>query len=67
MGEDCTGISCFRATLALASGAVEGDSRNDELAPCPDDDDGNAWDFADVPVEFHVNVRGSLLRDFGVI
>lgn len=33
-----------------ASDVMGGDSRDDELTPYFDDDDGDGWDFADVPV-----------------
>lgn len=36
-----------------------GESCGKELAPYPDDNDSDDWDFADMLVEFHVDVRAS--------
>lgn len=49
-------------TFRLASAAEGGYLRNDELAHYPDDDDGDDWDFADVLVDSHVDVRAINLQ-----
>lgn len=43
-------------TLCFISGAVDSDLHDDEIVPYPDDNQGDDWDFADVPVDSHVNV-----------
>lgn len=50
--------------LDSASHSIGGDSHDDELKLYPDDDDGDDWDFDDVPVDSHVDVRASVCRDF---
>lgn len=55
------------STISSACGAVGCELCEDELAPYFDDDDGNHWDFEDVPVDFLVNVRASPLRDFDAV
>lgn len=50
-------------TTGWASRAVGGVSCDDELTPNYDDD-GDDWDFADVPVDLHVAVFDKHLRDF---
>lgn len=49
-------------TLGAASGAVDGDAGVDALAPYSDDD--VRWDFVDVLVNAHIEVRAILRQDF---
>lgn len=41
-----------------------GVSREDDLAPYPDGDDEDDWEFGDVPVDSDVDVLPSFRRDF---
>lgn len=50
-------------SLRSASEVVDGGSRENDLAPYPDDD-GKGCSFADVPVDSHGNFRASLRREF---
>lgn len=54
------GIFGSGGTPGSPSGAVGGDSQDDELASYPDDDNGDDWDFSDVPVDSYVDVHASL-------
>lgn len=54
-------------TQGLASAAVGGDSRGNELAPYSDGDDGDEWDFDDEPIDSHIDVWDSLRRNFDAI
>lgn len=54
-------------SLRLDSSAVGGDLRNNELAPCLDDYNGNDQDFADMLVDSLIDVRARLCRDFEAI
>lgn len=58
------GSSVLLVLQGSVSGAVDAESCNCELAQHPDDDDGNNWNFADVPVSCHVDVGASLCQDF---
>lgn len=54
-------------TSVLASGVLGGDLHEDGLPPYPDDDDGDGWDFADVPFHSHVDVHARLVRGFDTV
>lgn len=55
------------ADLGSASGAISDDPHENEHMPYPDEDDGDDWDFADGPVDPHVEVRASHRQDFDAI
>lgn len=38
-----------------------GDSCKDKLAPYLGDDDEDGWEFTDVPDDFHMDIRASIL------
>lgn len=63
INEACARIFGSDDNPGWACGVVGGDSRDDELAPYYDDD-GDYWDFGDVPVDFYVDICASLRRDF---
>lgn len=50
-----------------ASDSMRGDSRDHELTPYPGEGDGKDWDFIDVLVVPHVDVRASLRLAFNAI
>lgn len=49
------------------SGVVGCDLYEDELASYTEDNDAHDWDFANVPIDSHVDVRASLRWDFDAI
>lgn len=55
------------STPGSASAAMGCDLRDDELVTYPDDDHGDDWGFADVPIDYHVDVRASHRGDFDAI
>lgn len=48
----------------LAYDVMAGNSCDEELMDYPDEDDGDDWDFADVPADPQVNVRADLRLKF---
>lgn len=62
-----TMISGSEGTRGLASKAVGGDSRDDDLVLHPDKDDGPNWGFANVHADSHVDVLASLYPNVMVI
>lgn len=57
-------ISGSDGASGSCAGAGGDDSRDEELAPKPDDDDGDDWYFADVPVDSRADGCAGLRRDF---
>lgn len=51
----------------LASDGVSAEWGDNELTSNPDDDDGEEWDFPDMPVSSHLDVCCSLCQDFNAI
>lgn len=55
------------SALGSALGVVFVALRENKLASYPDDDDGNYWDFFNVPFDTHVCFRAVFRRDFDAI
>lgn len=51
----------------FTSGVIDVASRDDERTSYPEDDNGDSWDIADVPVEFHVAFLVSLRQELKAI
>lgn len=53
--------------LSFAYGAVGAGSPGGRLALYSEDDDCNGYKFAELPVNFHVDIRASLHKSFNTI
>lgn len=67
MNETCARSFGCEAAPGSASCATGGRPRDDELILHTNEEKGNDWDFAHVPVDPHVNVCARLCRDFDAI
>lgn len=54
----------YGGTLCSAPGTTGADLLDDELAPSPDDNNAQDWDFTDGPIDYHIYVRSRLRREF---
>lgn len=57
----------FDDVLGSAPDAMGSDSGDDELTPHSDNDNDDDWDFADGPVDFHIDALASPPQGFDAI
>lgn len=62
MGEVRAGISCSIGAPGLACGDMGCNLGDDEIIPYLDDDDGENWGLADVPIDYDVDFMPVLVE-----